>query len=490
MNLRKFIYQSKERFRNFSFNSGQETKKSRDWSVSIFLIVGCIALIVAAIIVSSVTSNYPSVVTVLVVLVVLSVILMSLVLNPLVHIVMEMKRVSEMDLSLLDRKFSFSPIKEVRKIEKIFIKLVQNLKVYKSFVPSSLFEEDEESDDEEDTTSIANSMSRGGSSIGDGDSSINLTPSSAGKSSTKKTKKSKKSKNGLQRKLKGSTKRQSVIMIVNMDRFDDFIHKLTHQDLIEFHKRFVNAIINIVRDNHGQVETFFGDKIICNWNAIKRNKAENIVEMACRAALECLETIGNLNKDLESQGFPQMTIRIGIDSGTTIVGVFGPSQMKQKTAVGHPVSFAHRLEQLNKKLGTQVLISERIFKHVADFEETFRTRPVDILQMKKKFDEGEQSDIIVYGLSSSKSRLGESWMHESEKKDLVEYDSKYQQAFFAYKSGKLEACIEILNQLQMRKNFTDEVCISLLDRARLFQKIQEKNVIPKDKKQFLRRLVD
>lgn len=436
----------------------------KNFSISLIFVVVLILAFFIAITISSVTSNYPDVISVLIIIVVISVILFSLVLKPIMNVVQEMKKVSELDFSVLDKKYNYSPIKEVKNIEQIFIRLVSTMKLYKSFVPAGLFEQDDDSEDEaghEDSHYLnVNNMTSAGYSSSDGMSMV--TPSTKSPAGKKY-----KAKDWFQNRLKASGKRMAVVLIVNINNYNELISKMITKDLVFVHKKYVNAVMNCVREQNGVIDRFCADKIEATWGGIKKYKEELSPSIAaCQAALSIQTTINNLNVDLEKQGYPSISVRIGIDRGYVCLSVFGPLSMKQKACQGIPFSNAYNLEKLNKKIGTSVLVSQRIQEDINGFEK-FRVRPVDIV--KSTYQEDENSGaMLVYELKDSSSLLKESWMHKFESKEIELFNKLYTSAFDSFKHKDFEHCIQILEELNTKMNYEDPVCNSLLKRSRIF----------------------
>ena len=82
--------------------------------------------------------------------------------------------------------------------------------------------------------------------------------------------------------------------------------------------------------------------------ALLHDAVEDHAARCCRAALDMLAALADLNRRWEAEGLPRLGIRIGISSGNAIVGNFGSSTRFSYTAVGDTVNLASRLEHLNE----------------------------------------------------------------------------------------------------------------------------------------------
>lgn len=128
------------------------------------------------------------------------------------------------------------------------------------------------------------------------------------------------------------------------------------QKLIEFLNSYMTPMTEIIINNKGTVDKFIGDAIMAYWNAPK--KLKNHADFALKAAVEQIDALKKLNEDLQQQGFPPINIGIGLNTGLCIVGEMGSQGRSDYTCIGDSVNLASRLEELNKKYKTNIIISE------------------------------------------------------------------------------------------------------------------------------------
>merc|ERR1711972_1279349 len=101
---------------------------------------------------------------------------------------------------------------------------------------------------------------------------------------------------------------------------------------------------------------FIGDAVLAIWNA--PNSVPDHGNHAVTAALRMHLALEDLRKTWSCQGKPDIRIRVGLHSADVFVGNLG-SQMRMKYGVlGDGVNLASRLEELNKRYSTEILISE------------------------------------------------------------------------------------------------------------------------------------
>jgi class 3 adenylate cyclase len=79
---------------------------------------------------------------------------------------------------------------------------------------------------------------------------------------------------------------------------------------------------------------------------------------AVMAAHEILVRLERQYPEWEAKGLPVFKTRIGISTGEVVIGNVGGSKRRAFTAMGDAANIASRLEALNKRFGTHVLLDE------------------------------------------------------------------------------------------------------------------------------------
>ena len=81
-------------------------------------------------------------------------------------------------------------------------------------------------------------------------------------------------------------------------------------------------------------------------------------ENAIKCALEMIEALVDLNKELEEEGLDQIHTGTGINTGQCVVGNFGSSTRFYYSVLGDAVNLAARLESSCKEYDVDLIISE------------------------------------------------------------------------------------------------------------------------------------
>ena len=85
--------------------------------------------------------------------------------------------------------------------------------------------------------------------------------------------------------------------------------------------------------------------------------------------------------DFAAEGLPPIHMRVGIHSGSAVVGNLGSAKRFDYTAIGDDVNLAARLEGANKRYGTNILVSGQTVERVGT---KIRFRPIDKVIVKGK----------------------------------------------------------------------------------------------------------
>merc|ERR1719382_817904 len=93
------------------------------------------------------------------------------------------------------------------------------------------------------------------------------------------------------------------------------------------------------------------------------------------------EALIELRSGWSGEGKPDINIRVGLHSADVFVGNLG-SKMRMKYGVlGDGVNLASRLEELNKRYSTEVLVSDDVTMQEG-VRDRFVIRPVDLVVVK------------------------------------------------------------------------------------------------------------
>ncbi|MFC2130879.1 tetratricopeptide repeat protein [Bacteroidota bacterium] len=157
-----------------------------------------------------------------------------------------------------------------------------------------------------------------------------------------------------------ATKKKFVcIMFLDIRGFTPLMENKEPEEIIEYQNAVFGFMIEIINKHHGIINQFLGDGYMATFGApvSKGNDCQNAVDAA-------IEIVKKVNEKSESGVIPHTRIGIGLHAGDVVAGNVGTSVRKQYSITGNTVILASRIEQLNKKYNSQILISEDVFKNV------------------------------------------------------------------------------------------------------------------------------
>ena len=111
-----------------------------------------------------------------------------------------------------------------------------------------------------------------------------------------------------------------------------------------------------VQQFEGTVDKYIGDAMMAFWNAPLPQKNHENLAVSC--ALQIIENMKELNKQLVTEGLSEIAIGIGINTGVAVIGNMGSETRFDYTAIGDAVNTAARFESATKEQNATLLIGE------------------------------------------------------------------------------------------------------------------------------------
>lgn len=158
----------------------------------------------------------------------------------------------------------------------------------------------------------------------------------------------------------GGELRELSIFFSDIEGFTTISEKLNPQQLTEFLNQYLTEMTEIILESGGTIDKYEGDAIIAFWNAPLDQ--ENHSLKALESAIYCQEKLNSINSELQKITGKEVKMRIGLNTGSAVVGNMGSSKRFDYTMIGDSVNLAARLEGLNKQFGTYTMCSETTMK--------------------------------------------------------------------------------------------------------------------------------
>lgn len=194
-------------------------------------------------------------------------------------------------------------------------------------------------------------------------------------------------------------RREMTVFFSDVAGFTSISERLNPDELVVLLNTYLSAMTEVVFKYDGYLNKYMGDGIMAFWNAPV--KQADHAERACRSALDSRRRLVELNKELSAKGIPPLKARIGLNSGTMVVGNMGSVQKSDYTVMGDHVNLGSRLEGANKPYGTEIMISEFTYELV---QHQFEVRYLDRIRVP-----GKAKPVKTYELLGEKGTLTGPW---------------------------------------------------------------------------------
>ena len=131
--------------------------------------------------------------------------------------------------------------------------------------------------------------------------------------------------------------------------------------------RYVIAMDEVIRAHGGFLNKFIGDGLMIIFGLPLGHGPREDARRALDASLAMLARVQSLNDErTDNPEFPHLRIGIGIHTGSLVAGSIGSSSRQEYSVIGETVNLASRLESLNKRFKTEILMSAATAELVAD----------------------------------------------------------------------------------------------------------------------------
>jgi len=186
----------------------------------------------------------------------------------------------------------------------------------------------------------------------------------------------------------GGENKELSILFSDIRGFTTISEAMSANSLVKLLNRYFTPMTNSVLEHKGMLDKYIGDAVMAFFNAPVDVK--NHTEQACLCALDMIDKLHLLNKELEKENIPALHIGIGINTAEVIVGNMGSTQRFNYTVMGDGVNLAARVESITKRYGVSILITEFTAKKLTD---KFIYRKIEAVAVK-----GKEESVLLYEL--------------------------------------------------------------------------------------------
>jgi class 3 adenylate cyclase len=184
-------------------------------------------------------------------------------------------------------------------------------------------------------------------------------------------------------KLGDSKEIDVTILFSDIRGFTALCELMKPYEVLAFINSYLDAISPIIEKNGGVIDKFIGDCVMAIFD-----KPENAV----KASIEMWSQLLAYNVENRLGGRQIINAGFGLNSGKLVIGPVGYSNRMEITVVSDIVNTASRLDALNKDLGSDILLSETVFRSLPkELDANYR-------RMGKFEIRGRKTELNIYEL--------------------------------------------------------------------------------------------
>ncbi|MBI4640511.1 MAG: adenylate/guanylate cyclase domain-containing protein, partial [Candidatus Tectomicrobia bacterium] len=178
----------------------------------------------------------------------------------------------------------------------------------------------------------------------------------------------------------GGEERVLSVLFSDLAGFTTISEKMAPPDLARLLNEYLTEMTDLVLEEGGIIDKYEGDAIMAEFGAPL--PVPNHADIAVRTGLKMQRRLKELREIWRENGLPELQCRVGINTGSMVIGNMGSHRVFDYTVLGDAVNLASRLESANKQYQTFLMISEFTSKELSP--DMFRARILDVIKVKGK----------------------------------------------------------------------------------------------------------
>ena len=181
-------------------------------------------------------------------------------------------------------------------------------------------------------------------------------------------------------------RRDMTVLFADIRGFTTISEALSAAELKDLLNRFFTPMTRVIFEHRGTIDKYVGDMVMAFWGAplADPDHARNAVA----AALAMRAEAARLRTAFLEEGYPEVDIGVGLNTGPMNVGNMGSDYRRSYTVLGDAVNLGSRLEGLTKVYGVGIVVGEAT---KAGLEAAFLFRRLDRVQVK-----GRAEPLTIY----------------------------------------------------------------------------------------------
>lgn len=171
----------------------------------------------------------------------------------------------------------------------------------------------------------------------------------------------------------------ATVMFLDIRGYTAMSEKLTPPEIVTMLNSFYALVEPAIQEHGGWINKFLGDGFMVTFGAPVA--LDNHRLRAVKSAMAIRDCLVGFNKASRAKNLPEISVGMGIASGEMLAGSIGSPNRIEYTVIGDAVNTAARIESLNKEMKSDILVSDDVYKDIADHY-TVESKPPTLVKGK------------------------------------------------------------------------------------------------------------
>lgn len=179
-----------------------------------------------------------------------------------------------------------------------------------------------------------------------------------------------------------------TVLFTDLRGFTSLSEHLPPEEVVGLLNDYFEQMVQIIDAHGGWVDKFIGDGLLAVFAPMRERPDHAARASAC--ALELRECLARLNVGRRQRGLAALKLGVAVNTGAVVAGTVGAKARLDYTVIGDTVNVASRLEGLNARLGTDLLVTQSTYERT---RELFAHEPLGEVSVR-----GHESPVCAYRL--------------------------------------------------------------------------------------------
>lgn len=163
----------------------------------------------------------------------------------------------------------------------------------------------------------------------------------------------------------GAQVTEATVLFADLRGFTNLTEQMEPHSLVALLNAYFDVMAEIIHRHHGLIHEIAGDELYASFGSPLYPSPTHAAD-AVRAARAMCAALETFNRTPHAPDWSPLRVGIGIATGAVLAGHVGSSTRRTYTLMGDTVNLAARLQEMNKHLGTTVLLSPHTAQAVGE----------------------------------------------------------------------------------------------------------------------------